>query len=74
MNYVIFAIVSWVVATILIAIVGKKSLLKVFGMPKTKFLKADWRAYLFTAMVLGAAISIGITYLIKAFAEGNRPA
>ena len=68
MNYVIFAFVSWVVATILIAIVGKKSLLTVFGRPKTKFLKADWRGYLFTAMVLGAAISIGITCLIKSFA------
>jgi TRAP-type mannitol/chloroaromatic compound transport system permease small subunit len=68
MNYAIFAIVSWVIATILIAIVGKKSLLKVFGMPKNKFLKADWRGYLVTAMFLGAAISIGITYLIKSFA------
>jgi hypothetical protein len=68
MNYVIFAIVSWVIATILIAIVGRKSLLKVFGMPKNKFLKADWRGYLVTAMLLGAAISIGITCLMKAFA------
>jgi hypothetical protein len=68
MNYAIFAIVSWVIATILIAILGRKSLLKVFGMPKNKFLKADWRGYLVTAMLLGAGISIGITYLIKSFA------
>ena len=68
MNYAIFAILSWVVATILIAIVGKKSLLKVFGMPKNKFLKADWRGYLVTAMFLGAVVSIGITCLIKSFA------
>jgi hypothetical protein len=68
MNYAIFAIVSWVIVTILIAIVGKKSLLKVFGMPKNRFLKADWRGYLVTAMIFGAAISIGITCLIKSFA------
>jgi hypothetical protein len=68
MNYAIFAIVSWVVATILIAILSRKSLLKVFGMPKNKFLKADWRGYLVTAMLLGAAISMGLTYLVKSFA------
>jgi hypothetical protein len=68
MNYAIFAIVSWVVATILIAVVGRKSLLKVFGMPKNRFLKADWRGYLVTAMLLGAAVSVGITCLVKTFA------
>jgi hypothetical protein len=67
MDYAKFAIVFWIIATILIAILGKKSLLEVFGMPKNRFLKADWRGYLVTAMVLGAAISIGITCLIKSF-------
>jgi|HubBroStandDraft_1064217.scaffolds.fasta_scaffold57751_3 hypothetical protein len=67
MDYAKFAIVSWIIATILIAILGRKSLLKVFGLPKNRFLKADWRGYLVTAMVLGAAISIGITCLIKSF-------
>ena len=68
MNYAIFAIVCWVVATILIAIVGRKGLLKLFGMPNNKYVKANWRGYLFTAMILGAAISFGMTGLIKLFA------
>ena len=68
MNYAIFAIVSWAVATVIIAIAGRKALLKVFGMPNNRFLKADWRGYLVTAMILGAAIAAGITCLVKSFA------
>jgi len=67
MDYAKFAIIFWIVATIIIAIAGKKSFLKIFGLPQNKFLKIDWRAYLFCAMILGAAISIGITSLIKSF-------
>ena len=67
MDYAKFAILCWIIVTIVIAIAGKTSLLKVFGLPKNKFLKADWRGYLFTAAVLGAAISIGLTCLIKSF-------
>jgi hypothetical protein len=68
MNYAIFAIVSWVVATVTIAIVGKRSILKQFGKPQKKLRWVSWRAYLFIAMMLGAAVSIGITCLVKSFA------
>lgn len=65
MDYAKFAIIFWVIATIIIAIVGKKSFFKIFGLPHNKILKVDWRAYLFCAAILGAAISIGITFIIK---------
>jgi hypothetical protein len=68
MNYAIFAIVLWIIATVTIAIVGKKSILEQFGTPQKKLRWVSWRAYLFIAMMLGAAVSIGITYLIKSFA------
>jgi membrane protease YdiL (CAAX protease family) len=67
MNYAKFAIIFWFIATIIIAIVGRKSFLKTFGLPQNKIVKIDWRAYLFCAMILGATISIGITFIIKSF-------
>ena len=65
MDYANFAVIFWIIVTIIIAIAGRKSFFKIFGMPQNKFLKIDWRAYLFCATILGAAISIGITFLIK---------
>ncbi len=65
MDYAKFAIILWIIATIIIAIIGKESFLKIFGLPKNKFLRIELRAYLFCTMILGAAISIGITFLIK---------
>lgn len=67
MDYVKFAIIFWIIAIIAVAIIGKKAFLKIFGLPQNKFVKIEWRAYLFCAMILGAAISIGITALIKSF-------
>jgi len=67
MDYAKFAIIFWIIATIIIAIIGKKSFLKLFGLPQNKILRIDLRAYLFCATILGAAISIGITFLIKSF-------
>jgi len=66
MDYAIFAIIFWILATIIIAIVGKKPFTKIFGLPKNKVLKVDLRGYLLCATILGAAISIGITFLVKA--------
>lgn len=65
MDLAMFAIVLWVLATIIIAIVGRKSFFKIFGSPKNKVVKIDWKAYLFCAMILGAAVSIGITFIIQ---------
>jgi len=65
MDYPIFAIL-WVIATLLIVLVGRKSIFKIFGMPPSKSVSAIWRMYLFCCMIIGAAISIGITFIIKA--------
>jgi len=65
MDYAKFAIILWIIATIIIAIVGKKAFFKIFGLPKNKILKVDLRAYLFCTGILGAAISLGITFIIK---------
>jgi hypothetical protein len=65
MDYAKFAIIFWIIATISIAIVGKEAFFKIFGLPKNKFLKVDWKAYLVTAMALGAVIAMGVTFLVK---------
>jgi hypothetical protein len=67
MDYAKFAIIFWIIATVIIAIVGKESILKQFGTPQKKLRWASWRAYMVIAMMLGAAVSIGITCLIKSF-------
>jgi hypothetical protein len=66
MDYAKFAIILWIIASVIIAIVGKRSFSKIFGFPKNKVLKIELRAYLFCSMVLGAAISIGVTFLVRA--------
>jgi hypothetical protein len=65
MDYAKFAIILWIIATFIIAIVGKKAFFKIFGLPQNKVLKVDLRAYLFCAGILGATISLGITFIIK---------
>jgi hypothetical protein len=65
MDYAKFAIISWVIATVIIAIVGKRSIFKQFEIPPNKLRWAGWKLVLFCAMALGAAISIGITFLMK---------
>lgn len=65
MDYAKFAIILWIIATIIIAIVGKKAFFKIFGLPQNKILKVDLRGYLFCSGILGAAISLGITFIIK---------
>jgi len=67
MDYAKFAIILWIIATIITAIVGKKAFFKVFEITQNKFVKVDWRAYLLCAAGIGAVISIGITVLIKSF-------
>jgi hypothetical protein len=64
MDYATFAIICWIIATIIAAIVGKKAFFKIFGMPNNKVLKVELRAYLFCSAIIGAAISIGITYFM----------
>ena len=65
MNYAKFAIIFWIIATVIIAIVGKKPILKQFGIPQSKISGIEWKGYLFCAMIIGAAISVGITFLLK---------
>ena len=67
MDYAKFAIILWIVATTIIAIAGRKAFFKIFGLPKNKVLKVEWRAYLLCAAGLGAAVSIGITFLVESF-------
>lgn len=66
MDYAKFAIILWIIATVIIAIGGRKAFFKIFGMPEKKFVKIEWRAYLFCATALGAVFSMGITFLVKA--------
>ena len=67
MDYAKFAISLWIVATIATVILGKKSFFKVLEVTQNKFVKVDWRAYLLCAAGIGAAVSIGITFLVKSF-------
>jgi len=65
MDYAKFAIIFWIIATVIIAIIGKKPILKQFGVPQNKTSGIEWKGYLFCAMIIGAAISVGITFLLK---------
>jgi len=65
MDHAKFAIILWIIATIIVAIVGRKAFFKIFGLPKNKVLKVDVRAYLLCAALLGAAISLVIMFFIK---------
>jgi hypothetical protein len=67
MDYAKFAIIAWIVATIVIAIIAKKSIFRQLGFPQNRVVSAIWRAHLFISMILGAAISIGLTSLIQLF-------
>jgi hypothetical protein len=69
MDYAKFAIILWIIATIIIAVIGKKSFSKIFGLPQNKALKIDLRAYLFCAAILGAAISVGVTFLVRSISN-----
>jgi len=65
MDYAKITIITFMIATTVIAIIGKKSVFRQFGYPQNKVVSAIWRAHLFISMILGAAISIGITFIIK---------
>jgi len=65
MDYAKFAIITWLIATIVVAIISKKSIFRQFGYPQNKVVSAIWKAHLLCSMILGAAISIGITFVIK---------
>jgi hypothetical protein len=67
MDYAKFSIITFIIATSVIAIIGKKSVFRQFGYPQNKVVSAIWRAHLAISMALGAAISIGTTLLIKSF-------
>jgi len=67
MDYAKLAILLWIVFTILIAILAKKPLSKTFEITQNKFVRVDWRGYLFCAMIMGATASIGITFLVRSF-------
>ena len=65
MDYSTFAIITFIIATTIIAIRGKEPVFRQLGYPQNKVVSAIWRAHLAISMVLGAAISIGLTFLIK---------
>jgi len=65
MDYAKFSIIVWIVATIILAIVCKRSFFKQFGIPQHKILRMDWRAYLVCMMMLGGVIAVGLTFFIK---------
>ena len=65
MDYAIFTIITFIIATIAIAIIAKKSVFRQFGYPQNKVVSAIWRAHLFISMILGAVVSIGLTFIIK---------
>jgi hypothetical protein len=67
MDYAKFAIILWIIATVTIAIVGKKSIFKQFRIAPNQLRWAGWKLVLICAMTIGAAISIGMTLLIKSF-------
>ena len=69
MNYATIAIVIWIVLTILIAILAKRSVFKQFGIPQNSVGSPLWRAYLLTCAAVGMPVSIGITYIIRSVAE-----
>jgi len=59
MDYAKFAIIAWIVATIILAIVCKRAFFRQFGIPQHKVFRMDWRAYLVCMMMLGAVIAGG---------------
>lgn len=65
MDYAKFAIILWIIASVTIAIVGKKSVFRQFGIPQNKIVTLIWFGYLLCVAILGGAISIGITFLMK---------
>ena len=65
MDYSKFAIITFLIATTVIAIIGKKSVFRQFGYPQNKVVSAIWRAHLAISMALGGAISIVLTLLIR---------
>jgi hypothetical protein len=67
MDYAKFAIIFWLIATVILAIIGKKAFFKQFGIPQNQhmFLSRIWFSFLVCAAIFGGAISIGITFLIK---------
>ena len=67
MDYATFTIITFIIATTVIAIIAKKSVFKQFGYPQNKVVSAIWRAHLAISMALGAVVSIGITFMIKSF-------
>jgi len=69
MNYAAIAIITWIILTILIAILAKRSVFKQFGIPQNSVGSPLWRAYLITCAAVSMLVSIGITYLIKSVAQ-----
>lgn len=70
MNYPAIAIIIWIVASSIIAILGRKSAFNRFGKADKKITSPIWwRAYFLCCAGIGGVIAIGLTYLIKGLAE-----
>jgi hypothetical protein len=65
MDYAILAIMLWIIFTVVLVIVSRRSMFKQFGKSQKTILWGGWRIYLFCMMILGAALSFGITFLVK---------
>lgn len=69
MDYAKLAIVIWIVASVIIAILGRKSAFKQFGKAANKITSPIWwRAYFFCCAGIGGVIAVGLTYLIRGLA------
>jgi hypothetical protein len=69
MDYAKIAIIIWIIASIIIAILGKGTAFTQFGKAERKITSPIWwRAYFFCCAILGGVIAIGLTYLIRSLA------
>ena len=67
MDYAKLAIIIWIISSLVIGILSRKTFFKIFEISQNKYVKVEWRGYLFCVMILGAAAAVGITLIVKAF-------
>ena len=70
MDYSKIAIIIWIIVSIIIAILGRKTAFSRFGKTDKKITSPIWwRAYFFCCAGIGGVIAIGLTYLIRGLAQ-----
>ncbi|HEV2483179.1 MAG TPA: hypothetical protein VGS79_26115 [Puia sp.] len=69
MDYPKIAIIIWIITSIIIAILGKRSAFTQLGKAANKITSPIWwRAYFLCCAGIGGVIAIGLTYLIRSLA------